>query len=129
MNKILVDSSVWIAFLKGTEEARPLFQLLDSNQLCTNDLIMAELIPSLSYRKESILIGLLSSIEKLTLDIDWHGIIQMQTNNLKNGINRVGIPDLIIAQNAVQNGLKLFSLDKHFVLMRRHMKLKTFEIG
>lgn len=47
----------------------------------------------------------------------------MQLTCLRNGINKVGIPDLIIAQHAIQNNLSLFSLDKHFTLLGRHMPL------
>jgi predicted nucleic acid-binding protein len=42
---------------------------------------------------------------------------------LRNGINKVGIPDLIIAQFALQNNLSLFSLDKHFQLLGKHVPL------
>ena len=103
MSKVLVDSSVWISFFKGTEEGRLLFPLLDSNGILINDLILAELIPSLNQKKELTLIGLLGSIEKTAIQIDWDDIIHLQTLNLKNGINRVGVPDLIIAQNSIQN--------------------------
>ena len=74
------------------------------------------------------MIGLLKTIEKVKIEIDWNEIIEMQTSNLKNGINRVGIPDLIIAQNVIQNKLKLFSLDKHFELMKKNIGLKLFEM-
>jgi predicted nucleic acid-binding protein len=128
MNNIIVDSSVWISFLKGREEARILFPLLDSNQLCINDLILAELLPSLALKKETQLAKLLQSIERIELEVDWGNIIKMQTLNLKNGLNRIGIPDLIVAQNAIQNGLRLLSFDKHFELMKHSIGLKTFEI-
>jgi predicted nucleic acid-binding protein len=127
MNMVLVDSSVWIAFLEGAEESRLLFPLLDSNQLCINDLILAELIPSLNHKKELALARLLESIERLDIKIDWNEIIRIQTANLKNGINRVGIPDLIIAQNAIQNQVKLLSFDRRFELMKKHTGLKIFE--
>jgi predicted nucleic acid-binding protein len=127
MTGVLVDSSVWIAFFKGTAESRLLFPLLDSNQLCINDLILAELIPYLNHKKGLALVSLLGSVGKLDMDIDWNGITRIQTSNLKHGINRAGIPDLIIAQNAVQNRVTLLSFDGHFELMNRHMGLKTFE--
>lgn len=128
MNKVLVDSSVWISFFKGNEEGKLLFPILDSNQACINDLILAELIPSLNHKKELILVGLLKSIERTKLEIDWADIIHMQTINIKNGINKVGVPDLIIAQNAIQNGIKLFSFDKHFEVMKKHIALKMLEV-
>jgi predicted nucleic acid-binding protein len=126
MNKILVDSSVWISFFKGIEEAKQLFQLIDSNMICTNDLILTELVPALIHKKENELVILLDSIEKVKIEIDWAGITQMQVHNLKNGLNRVGIPDLIIAQNVIQNKLVLFSFDKHFNLMKKGFGLKTY---
>jgi predicted nucleic acid-binding protein len=128
MTKILVDSSVWIGFFKGIEEAKQLFQMIDSNMICTNDLIMTELVPSLIHKKETELVNLLSSIEKIKIDIDWNGITKMQIQNLKNGLNRVGVPDLIIAQNAIQNKLTLYSFDKHFELMKKGIGLKTYSV-
>jgi hypothetical protein len=41
----------------------------------------------------------------------------MQCKNLKAGVSGVGIPDLLIIQNVLQNDLSLFSLDKHFKVM------------
>jgi len=123
---VLVDSSVWIAFFRGSLEAKAIFGLIDTNTICTNDLILAELVPSLQVRRENDLIYILESIEKLDLDIDWNELIAFQSYNLKHGINRVGLSDLIIAQNAIQNSARLYSLDKHFMLMRKHLGLKIF---
>ena len=114
---ILVDSSVWIEYFKGNDKTLPLNELIDSNIVCINDLILAELIPSINQKKEEDLKELLLSIEKVPLDINWNQIIYMQTLNLRNGINKVGIVDLLIAQNTIENDLELFTLDKHFQLM------------
>jgi predicted nucleic acid-binding protein len=127
MKQILVDSSVWIGYFRGIEESTKLNILIDSNVIATNELILSEIIPALVMRKENELIKLLSSIEKMKLDIDWVGIRQMQVINLKNGLNRVGIPDLIIAQNAIQSRAELFSFDKHFELMKKGIGLKTYK--
>lgn len=127
MSKILVDSSVWISFFKGNEEGRLLFPLLESNQVCVNDLILTELLPSLIHNKELIVVGLLKSIEKTEIDIEWEELIRMQTMNLKNGLNRVGISDLIIAQNAMQNQIRLFSFNRHFEIMKKHIGLKLYD--
>ena len=64
------------------------------------------------------IIGLLYGIDRIELNIDWNQIIEYQVKCLKNGINGVGIPDLIIIQNAIQNNCKIYSLDKHFQLMQ-----------
>ena len=114
---ILVDSSVWIEYFKGNEKALPLNKLLDLNTICVNDLILAELLPSINHKKENVLKELLLTITKVPLSINWNTIIYMQTQNLKNGINKVGIAELIIAQNTIDNDLELFTLDRHFDLM------------
>jgi hypothetical protein len=51
----------------------------------------------------------------------------MQKINLANGINKVGIPDLIIIQNVIQNNQMLWTNDKHFYLMQEFMGLKLFD--
>ncbi|HQL32254.1 MAG TPA: PIN domain-containing protein, partial [Treponemataceae bacterium] len=62
---ILVDSSVWIEYFKGNEKALPLNQLLDTNTVCINDLILAELLPSINHKKENVLKELLLTITKI----------------------------------------------------------------
>jgi len=123
---VLVDSSVWIEYFKGNESVLALNELIDSNYLCINNLILAELLPSINHKKETDLKELLLTIEKIDMLIDWHQIIIMQTINLKNGINKVGISDLIIAQNAIENNIELYAIDKHFALMSEVHELKLF---
>lgn len=124
---VLVDSSVWIEYFKGNESVLALNELIDSNNLCINNLILAELLPSINHKKETDLKELLLTIEKIDMLIDWHQIIIMQTINLKNGINKVGISDLIIAQNAIENNIELYAIDKHFALMSEVHELKLFQ--
>lgn len=114
---VLVDTSVWIDYFRNGITADVLDNLIDCGDLCINDLILAELLPSARHRKENDLAALLCAVPKLQMHIDWDEIILMQTTNLSHGINNVGIPDLMIAQNALQNNVRLFSCDKHFLLM------------
>jgi hypothetical protein len=72
------------------------------------------LIPSITHRKENRLKDLLFTLTKYEIKISWNQIRSMQTMNLKNGINKVGFADLIIAQNAIENNLELYTLDKYF---------------
>lgn len=121
--KVLIDSSVWVAYFRGVTDVATVDWLIEEGLIVTNDLILAELTPPLLVRKERKLVGLLREIECIPLTLDWGGIIEMQVICLRNGINKVGIPDLIIAQHAIQNSLSLFSLDKHFAFLGRHMPL------
>jgi len=124
MSRVLVDSSVWIDYFSSGFNSEALSGLLDHNLICINDIILAELLPSLMIKKENDVIALLYVVEKVKLDIHWSQIIGMQAANLKNGINRVGIADLLVLQNALQNDLVLYSLDKHFRLMQKLFKFK-----
>ena len=124
MKKILIDTSVWISYFKNKSAHKILDEYILNNQICTNNLILSELIPFLQIKKERKVIDLLLEVENVTLRIDWEYIIKIQIQNLKNGINKVGIPDLIIIDNVINNNLILFSEDKHFKLMQEYLKFE-----
>mgnify|MGYP001416661564 CR=1 FL=1 len=126
MKNVLVDSSVWIEYFRGRKEAAALDELIDKNLLCINSLILSELIPFLRIKKENSLVKILMTIKNTAIKIDWEEIIDFQEINLRNGINKVGIADLIIVQNARDHNLCLYSLDKHFELMSKYIKFDRF---
>ena len=115
---VLVDTSIWIDYFRGGNNSTKLDFLIDENLIVTNDLVLSELIPFLKIRNQRKIISLLHSINKLDLSIDWSQIIEYQYKCLKNGLNGVGLPDLIIAQNAIQNRCEIYSLDNHFSLIQ-----------
>jgi predicted nucleic acid-binding protein len=121
---VLIDTSVWIEYFKTGNNSEKLDFLIDENLIVTNDLILAELVPALRVRNQRKIIKLLHNINKLELSIHWDQIIEFQCKCLKNGINGIGIPDLIIAQNAKQNHCKIYTLDRHFELMKDILKLQ-----
>lgn len=121
---ILVDTSVWIEYFRHGKNLERLDFIIDENLVVTNDLILAELIPFLKIRKQNRIISLLHNINKLPININWEQIIEFQYKCLKNGLNGVGIPDLIIAQNAKQNGCEVYTLDNHFQLIKNIVKLE-----
>ena len=98
--------------------------LIDENLIAANDLILAELIPLLKLRNRINVIRLLHTVRKLVLLIDWRQIIDYRCRCLKSGLNGIGIPDLIIAQNALQNNCSVFSRDKHFYLLKQIQNLQ-----
>ena len=121
---VLVDTSVWVEYFRSGNNSEKLDFLIDENLIVTNDLILAELIPFLKVRKQRKLTNLLLDINRLNLSINWGQIIEYQYKCLTNGLNGVGIPDLIIAQNAKQNNCEIYSLDNHFSLMKDILTLK-----
>ena len=122
--KVLVDSSVWVAYFRGAGNLSTVDLLIEEDLVVTNDLILAELTPPLLARGERKLITILKNIEKSPIALDWEEIINMQVLCIRNGINKMGIPDLIIAQHAMQNNQVLFSMDRHFSLLSKHVPLK-----
>jgi predicted nucleic acid-binding protein len=124
---VLVDSSVWIDYFRDRGSTADILDLLiEENLVIVNDLILAELVPFLSIRKEKRLIALLQNLERRPLIIDWENIIHLQIVCLNNGISGIGIPDLIIAQNAIGCGSRLLSNDKHFGLISKHSSLELY---
>ena len=120
---VLVDSSIWIDYFRSGSNSRQLDMLIDENVVATNDLILAELVPPLRLRNQQRIVQLLNTVYKFDLSIQWNQLIEWQYRCLKAGINGIGIPDLIIAQNANHNRCLLYSLDTHFELMKSIVKI------
>ena len=119
----LVDSSAWIEYFKGNRKFYFLNDFIGINTICTNDIILSELLPSIIHKKEKNLAELLNCVKKYELYIDWQEIRNIQLLNLQHGNNNIGISDIIIAQNCMQNGLKIIIHDKHFEAMARYVPL------
>ncbi|MBW2574001.1 MAG: PIN domain-containing protein [Deltaproteobacteria bacterium] len=121
---VIVDTSVWIEYFRSGNNFEKLDFLIDENLVVINNLILAELIPFLKSRNQKKVIKLLNHINKLEIHIEWDQLIEFQYKCLKNGLNGVGIPDLIIIQNAKQNHCEIYSLDNHFKLIKDIVKIK-----
>jgi predicted nucleic acid-binding protein len=123
---VIIDSSVWIEYFRKGNNSEKVDFLIDEDLIVTNDLILAELTPFLKMKKQKKLLSLLHYINKLKIMVNWGQLIDFQYLCLQNGLNGVGIPDLIIAQNAIQNDSKIYSLDKHFESMSAFLDIKIF---
>ena len=123
--KILVDTSVWVDYFRSGKNSAQLDLYIDQNIICVNNLILAELIPYLKIKKQIRLIKLLYDITNIPLSINWQKVIKYQAVCIQNGINKIGIPDLIILDNIIQNDLVLFTLDKHFTLIKKFININT----
>ncbi|MDF7816877.1 PIN domain-containing protein [Runella sp. MFBS21] len=124
---ILVDTSVWVGYFRKGENAESLEKLITLDLICTNEIILSELIPALQHRRQRELIQNLNALPCVPYTIFWEGIRTLQVLNLTNGINKVGLPDLMIAQHCLDQNLELWSLDKHFRLIAQQTTLKLTE--
>ena len=100
---VLVDTSIWIDYFRGGDNSKDLDFLIDEDLVVTNNIILTELIPYLKIKRQIKVVRLLHKINLIPLDIHWGEIIEFQVKCLKSGANGIGIPDLIIAQNAKQH--------------------------
>jgi predicted nucleic acid-binding protein len=124
---VLVDTSIWIEYFRSGNNSEKLNFLIDENLIVINDLILAELVPFLKIRNQRKIIELLYSVKQLNLYINWNQIIEFQFKCLKNGLNGIGIPDLLVVQNAKQNRCEIYSSDSHFTLMKDILGLQLLE--
>jgi predicted nucleic acid-binding protein len=122
----LIDSSAWIEYFRGNQKYSFIKNLISINAICTNDIILTELLPQIIHKKEHNLAELLNSVRKHELIIDWHEIRDIQLLNLKHGNNNIGISDIIIMQNCMQNELKIVAHDKHFEAMAKYLPLNIY---
>ena len=125
---VLVDTSVWIDYFRGGDQSHLMDRLFDENKVCTNEIILAELIPYFTLKQERNIIKAINKLQPAPLQIDWSEIIDFQVACLQNGANGIGIPDLIIAQNARQHHYKFYSLDKHFRLLHDVIQVQLYTI-
>lgn len=123
---VLVDSSVWIDYFRNGGNDL-LDQIIKEDILVINDIILTELIPALALQGQSEVIAILENIDRIPLKTDWDLIRRYQTINLQNGINKVGIPDLLILQQVIEFNLTLVSSDKHFEMMKAHFDFKLLK--
>jgi predicted nucleic acid-binding protein len=124
----LIDSSAWIEYFRGNRKYLFLSELIKSNVICTNEIILSELLPSIIHKREKELANLLNAVRKNVLFIDWQEIRNMQLLNIVNGVNNIGIPDIIITQNCMQNESIIITNDKHFKSMAKYIPIKVKEI-
>ena len=122
---VLIDTSAWIEYFRSGNNSEKLDFFIDENVIVINDLILAELVPYLKVRNQLKIINILHNIAKIELLIDWNQIIEFQFKCLINEISGIGIPDLIIAQNAKQNRCVIYSHDSHFRLMKDILGIKV----
>jgi len=112
-----IDSNIWIEYFNRGNYFDSVSDLLVNNEVYINKIILAELIPSAKLNNENEFIECLYGIELLELDIDWDEITEIQYKCIKKGINKLGLPDIIIAQNARQNNTGIFTLNRHMILL------------
>lgn len=124
---VLVDTSVWVNYFRSEAGSERLDFLIDENLIVINDLILAELVPFLEIRNQQKPISLLRQIDKIPLRIDWNQLTEFQIKCLRGELNGIGIPDLMLAQNAKQNDCQIYSLSNQLRGMQDILGLELLD--
>lgn len=117
---VIVDSSVWISFLRdaGTAHARELDRLLEEDAVAVPAVVAAEVLQG--ARSDEDFLRLATQLEVLhRLEATWQtwvGAARMATDLRRRG-HTVPLMDLLIAKLALEGDHALFTLDSHFELI------------
>ena len=125
MDKILVDTSVWIEYFRKKD---PLYstvdKLIDEDGICCIGLVLAELIQGAGSREEiktlkdfTSVFAFLEESAKL-----WEKAGELSFE-LKKAGQPIGLADCYIAAAASQFGVAILTLDNHFSLIQKQVKI------
>ena len=126
---ILVDSSVWIDYFRGTPTRQTdlLEQLLDSEELAIGDLILAEVLQGCKFDREFKEVRRrLGRLELIDLAGE-HVAVEAAQNYRKLrdlGITVRGTVDVVIATRCIVSGHQLLHSDRDFEPFERHLGLR-----
>jgi predicted nucleic acid-binding protein len=127
---ILVDSSVWIDYFRGTQSSQTdrLYALLGNEPIVTGDLVLAEVLQGFGsaqdFNQGKKLLTSLQIIELVGEDI------AIQAANNFRTLRSLGITvrktiDTLIATSCIDKGLALLYSDKDFDPFVEHLGLQS----
>jgi predicted nucleic acid-binding protein len=127
---ILVDSSVWIDYLRGveTKQTDRLHGLLGLEPVAVGDLILTEVLQGTTTDKEfKEVLKFLNSLEVVSLG--GHGVAVQAARNFRalreKGVTIRKTIDCIIATRCIMDGLTLLHSDKDFDPFVAHLGLRS----
>ena len=127
---VLIDSSVWIDFFNGIENAETdkLNEILGLEEVVIGDLILAEVLQG--FRNDTDYKTAKNVLTSLTVhDLLGKELAIKSANNFrklrKKGITIRKTADVIIATYCIENKIPLLFTDKDFVPFVKHLKLRS----
>lgn len=127
---ILVDSSVWIDYFRGTStpQTDTLDALLGSEPVITGDLILTEVLQGFSSDRDfNIARSLLTSLD--IVNLAGRDIAIQAARNFRalraSGVTVRKTIDTVIATRCIENGFMLLYSDKNFDPFVQHLGLRS----
>ena len=127
---ILVDSSVWIDYFRGsiTPQTEKLDQLLAQEPLAIGDLVLAEVLQG--FTDERVFLDVMKMLTALTV-VDLGGQeIAIQAARNHRSLRKLGVSvrktiDTVIATRCIESGYDLLHCDRDFDPFARHLGLRV----
>ena len=125
-DKTLVDTSAWIQYLNLPDfpQGHAIRKWLERGHAHTTGLIVAELIQGARNERDLEAIDIIAEtavvLEPTTTT--WMTAGRLSRDLRKKGLT-IPLQDCLLAVLAVDHGLKLFTLDRHFTLINKHYPL------
>ena len=116
MPRVLVDTSVWISFFRGTDNLPGQFrELLQSQQLVTCGIVIAELLAGVrnAHERESIETGM-AGLDYLEMNQSTWNLVGTTLAGLRRAGKTLPISDVILAALAIENDCSVLTFDRHF---------------
>lgn len=112
LDKVLIDTSVWIEFFRKNEPYYSLvLRLIDEDKVCITRISIAELIQGIKSERE---IGFLKEFENVFTYLQDSPSVWLKTGELSFMLRQrgmtVGLSDLSVV--AEQNNVMIFTLDR-----------------
>jgi hypothetical protein len=127
---ILVDSSVWIDYLRGveTKQAERLDSLLGVEPLAVGDLILTEVLQGTTSDKDfKEVMRLMTSLD--VVQLGGYAVAVEAARNFRalreKGVTVRKTIDCIIATRCIMDGMTLLHNDRDFVAFVTHLGLKS----
>jgi hypothetical protein len=130
LDKILVDTSVWIEFFRKKEPwYSAISVLMDDKRICCSGIILAELIQGAKSEKElEVLRDFRHVFEFLDESTDlWQAAGEL-SNTLQRKGKSVGLSDCYLAASAKAHKVKILTLDKHFDVIKGAAGIGLYEV-
>lgn len=127
---ILVDTSVWIEFFRGTDRStcRLLESLLDEDRVALAAPVRIEILSGCSRKDLIRMGGLLSALEVFYPTPSTWELMETWVEKAVSVGQRFGVGDLLIGSIAAEKGVPVWSLDSDFVRMAGFGWLKLHKL-
>jgi len=130
LDKVLVDTSVWIEFFKRKEPwHRAVSGLMDDKRICCAGIVLAELLQGAKSEKElSVLRDFRHVFEFLNESVDlWQAAGELSHALLRKG-KSIGLSDCYLAVAAKTNNAMILTVDKHFEVIKGVAGIALFDV-